>query len=84
MNVYAYNVTAMGAMVKGKIPFDPAAFSHHAGELAAATRLDLLAGFPGFPEDSVNDESGQRHHLAWLGRVPAEERGSTRSIRQAG
>jgi len=64
MNVYAHNVTAMGNMVKGKTAFDAAAFARYAEELAAAARLDLLAGFP---EDSINDESdaGDTIWLDW-------------------
>jgi cytochrome c556 len=54
MNVFAYNVTSMGDMVKGKTAFDAAAFGRHAKDLAAAAQLDVLAGFP---EDSINDES---------------------------
>ncbi|MCB2263916.1 MAG: cytochrome c [Candidatus Thiosymbion ectosymbiont of Robbea hypermnestra] len=62
MNVYVYNVTAMGNMVKGKTPFDPTAFARHAKDLATAARLDLLAGFP---EDSINDESDADDKI-WL------------------
>lgn len=46
MNVYVWNIKPMGSMVKGKIPFDAEKFRHHATELATATSLDLLAGFP--------------------------------------
>lgn len=62
MNVYAYNVTAMGDMVKGEIDFDAAAFVRHAKDLAAAAQLDVLAGFP---EDSINDES-DANDTVWL------------------
>jgi len=54
MNVYTYNITSMGDMIKGKRAFDSAAFVRYAKDLTTAARLDLLAGFP---EDSVNDES---------------------------
>lgn len=62
MNVYAYNVTSMGDMVKGKAEFDAAAFARHAKDLAATAGLDVLAGFP---EDSLNDESDASDTI-WL------------------
>ncbi len=62
MNVLAYNVTSMSAMVKGKVEFDTAAFARHAKDLGAAARLDGLAGFP---EDSINDESDASDTI-WL------------------
>jgi cytochrome c556 len=62
MNIYAYNLTSMRDMVKGKTQFDGAAFTRHAQDLAAAAGLDLLAGFP---EDSVNDESDASDAI-WL------------------
>jgi cytochrome c556 len=62
MNVYAFNVTSMGDMVKGEANFDAAAFARHAKDLASAARLDVLAGFP---EDSINDESDASDTI-WL------------------
>lgn len=62
MNVYAYNLTSMRDMVKGKTEFDSTAFKRHARDLAAAAGLDLLAGFP---EDSLNDESDASDTI-WL------------------
>ncbi|MEA3275012.1 MAG: cytochrome c [Pseudomonadota bacterium] len=62
MNVYAWNVTSMGDMVKGKAPFDAGAFKDHARDLAAATQLELMAAFP---EESINDESDAREEI-WL------------------
>lgn len=62
MNVYAYNLTSMKDMLKGKTQFDGAAFTRHAKDLAAAAGLDLLAGFP---EDSLNDESDASDTI-WL------------------
>jgi len=62
MNVLRYNVKSMGDMVKGKTEFDAAAFARHSRDLAAASSLDLLAGFP---EDSLNDESDARDTI-WL------------------
>jgi cytochrome c556 len=46
MDVYVWNIKPMGSMVKGKIPFDAEKFKHHATDLATATTLDLLAGYP--------------------------------------
>jgi cytochrome c556 len=46
MNVYVWNIKPMGSMVKGKIPFDAGKFQRHATDLATATTLDLLAGYP--------------------------------------
>jgi cytochrome c556 len=54
MNVFGWNMKPMGAMVKGKVPFDQKAFKRHAGDLANAASLDLLAGFP---EDSDEGET---------------------------
>jgi len=62
MNVYAWNVTSMGDMVKGKTPFDAAAFAQHAKDLAAAAQLELMAAFP---EDSVNENSDASDTI-WL------------------
>jgi cytochrome c556 len=62
MNVYAWNVTSMGDMVKGKTAFDGAAFAAHAKDLAAAAQLELMAAFP---EDSINDESDAKDEI-WL------------------
>ncbi|MCU7923420.1 MAG: cytochrome c [Candidatus Thiodiazotropha sp. (ex Dulcina madagascariensis)] len=54
MNVFSWNMKAMGDMMKGKVAFDQEAFANHASDLATAARLDLM---PGFPEDSESDES---------------------------
>lgn len=62
MNVYAYNVTSMRDMARGKTDFDAAAFARYATDLAAAAGLDVLAGFP---EDSINDESDASDTI-WL------------------
>ena len=42
MEVFSWNMKAMGAMMKGEAPYDQAAFARHAGDLAKATSLDLL------------------------------------------
>lgn len=62
MNVYRFNVSSMGDMVKGKTEFDAEIFTRNARDLAASTGLDLLAGFP---EDSLNDESDATDAI-WL------------------
>jgi cytochrome c556 len=54
MNVLSWNMKAMGAMMKGKKPYDAKAFARHANDLASAASLDLLAGFP---EDSDKGET---------------------------
>ncbi|MEW8506735.1 MAG: cytochrome c [Candidatus Thiodiazotropha sp.] len=54
MNVLSWNMKAMSNMMKGKIPYDQQAFATHANDLAAASALNLL---PGFPEDSESEES---------------------------
>jgi cytochrome c556 len=54
MTIFQWNMKPMGAMMKGKMPYDPTQFQRHAKDLSAAAKLDLLAGFP---EDSVSDDS---------------------------
>ena len=46
MTIYKWYLGPMGAMVKGKTPFDGKAFRERAEGLAAAAGLNLLAGFP--------------------------------------
>lgn len=62
MNIFSWNLKPMGAMLKDKMPYDQTAFSRHAQDLASAAALDLL---PGFPEDSVNDDSAAMSEI-WL------------------
>ncbi|MEW8029376.1 MAG: cytochrome c [Candidatus Thiodiazotropha sp.] len=54
MNVFGWNMKAMSNMMKGKIPFDQKVFADHAKDLATASELNLM---PGFPEDSESEES---------------------------
>jgi cytochrome c556 len=54
MNVFSWNMKAMGAMLKGKKPYDAETFARHANDLASAASLELLAGFP---EDSDQGET---------------------------
>jgi len=46
MTTYKWYMGPMGAMVKGKIPFDAALFKSRAEGLANASRLDVSEGFP--------------------------------------
>ncbi len=62
MNVYSWNMKAMGAMMKGEAAYDQAAFARHANDLAKAASLDLLAGFPA---DSDQGETDARPDI-WL------------------
>lgn len=63
MNVVGWNFKHMGAMVKGKTAFDQAAFSAYANELQAATRFNLLSGFPEDSDDS--DETAAKAEI-WM------------------
>ena len=54
MNVFSWNMKAMGSMMKGETPFDQQLFSEYARELAMAARFNLANGFP---EDSESDNS---------------------------
>lgn len=54
MNVFSWNMKAMSNMMKGKTPFDQKVFAGHARDLANASGLNLM---PGFPEDSESEES---------------------------
>jgi len=62
MEVFSWNLSRMGAMVKGEVPFDAAAFKGYASDLATAASLRVLAGFP---EDSVSDDSDAKDEI-WL------------------
>ncbi|MES9969151.1 MAG: cytochrome c [Candidatus Thiodiazotropha sp.] len=54
MNVFGWNMKAMSNMMKGKTPFDQKVFADHAKDLATASELNLM---PGFPEDSESEDS---------------------------
>ncbi|MEW8625868.1 MAG: cytochrome c [Candidatus Thiodiazotropha sp.] len=54
MNVFNWNMKAMGDMMKGKTEYDQARFAAHAQELSSASTFKLMNGFP---EDSESDES---------------------------
>ncbi|MDJ0805202.1 MAG: cytochrome c [Gammaproteobacteria bacterium] len=55
MTLYNWNMKPMGAMIKGKRPFDAAVFARHAKDLSAVAGLDLLSGFPEDSEDGETD-----------------------------
>ena len=63
MDVYLWNVKPMGAMVKGKREYDQAAFARYAADLAAASKLELLAAFP---EDSDKSDETDALPDIWL------------------
>ena len=63
MSILKWNIGPMGAMVKGKVPYDQAAFARHAKDLAAAAHLDLLAGFP---EDSNEGDDTSARIDIWM------------------
>jgi cytochrome c556 len=54
MNVFSWNMKAMGNMIKGETPFSQKRIREHALELSIAAKLNLMSGFP---EDSESDES---------------------------
>lgn len=62
MNVLGWNMKSMGAMMKGKKPYDKDAFARHAADLAQAASLDIAAGFP---EGSDEGETDARVDI-WL------------------
>jgi len=46
MTLVGDNFKPMGAMVKGKIPYDAKQFERYARDLEAVSHLDVLRGFP--------------------------------------
>lgn len=56
MTTFKWYMGPMGAMTKGKIPFDSALFKSRADGLVNATRLDLAEGYP---EGSVSDSEAK-------------------------
>ncbi len=56
MTTFKWYMGPMGAMVKGKIPFDAALFKSRADGLANASRLDVSEGFP---EGSVGESEAK-------------------------
>jgi len=63
MTVIRWNFKPMGDMLKGKRPFDGAAFARHMQDLESAISMDLLAGFP---EDSDEGEDTSAKAEIWM------------------
>jgi len=55
MTLFSWYLKPMALMVKGKMPYDQAAFSKNASSLAKAAEFDLLAGFPKGSTDIDSD-----------------------------
>ena len=55
MTILKWNMGPMGKMVKGEMPYDEAAFTRHAQDLATTAHLDLPAGFPEGSEEGDTD-----------------------------
>ncbi len=67
MTVLEWNMKPMGAMLKGKIPYDKEAFARHARDLSAAARLDLMAGFPEGSDESEDSSARMDIWMDWKG-----------------
>ncbi len=67
MTIMKWNMSPMGAMVKGKIPYDNTAFAGHAQDLGAAARLDLLAGFPEGSDEAEDTSARMDIWMDWEG-----------------
>ena len=83
MSILKWNMGPLGAMASGKMAYDEALFRKHAGDLIAASRLDLLAGFP---EDSDTGEGAKSEiWLDWENFVAKHEafRNATSGLEQA-
>jgi cytochrome c556 len=60
MSIYKWYLSPMGAMVKGKIPFNAKAFAEYAEGLEAISKIELLEGFPKESgEDHVDDSDAK-------------------------
>jgi cytochrome c556 len=60
MSIYKWYLSPMGAMVKGKVPFDAKAFTEYAKGLEAISKIDLLEGFPkDSGEDHIDDSDAK-------------------------
>lgn len=85
MTVMKWNISPMGAMLKGKIPYDKAVFARHARDLSAAAHLDLLSGFP---EGSDEHEDTSARMDIWMDWESFEDklnsfRGNTKALAEA-
>ncbi|MFM1891859.1 MAG: hypothetical protein RLZ44_936 [Pseudomonadota bacterium] len=59
MTLVGANFKPMGAMLKGELPYDQAAFARHAADLAAVASVDILRGFPDDSEGDGSDAKGE-------------------------
>ncbi len=55
MTLVGANFKPMGAMLKGELEYDQAAFARHAADLAAVAGIDILRGFPTDSEGEGSD-----------------------------
>ena len=62
MNVMSWNLKPMRAMFSDKRPYDQSVLARHAQDLASASALDVLTGFP---EDSEDEDSSAMAEI-WL------------------
>ncbi len=67
MTVMKWNMSPMGAMVKGKMAYDRKSFARHARDLAAAARLDLLVGFPEGSDEAEDTSARMDIWMDWEG-----------------
>ncbi len=58
MTLYAFNLGQLGAMAKGEVPYDAAAASGAAGNLAALSSLNQMAHWP--PGSAQGEAEGSR------------------------
>lgn len=60
MTTYKWYLSPMGAMLKGKVPFDAKLFTQYAKGLEIASSMDLLQAFPKeSSEDEIDDSSAK-------------------------
>lgn len=62
MNILSYNMKNLGAMLKGKKPYDAEKVKVHARDIASVASLDLMSGFP---EDSTGEDSSALEDI-WM------------------
>jgi len=67
MTLLKWNMGPMGAMLKGKIPYDKDTFAKHASDLAAAAHLDLLSGFPDGSDEGEDTSARTDIWMDWDG-----------------
>ncbi len=60
MTIYKWNLSPMGAMLKGKMKFDAKAFAESAEGLKMASSIKLLQGFPSKSSENELDDSNAK------------------------